>query len=572
MAGRIPQPFIDDLLARVDIVDVVETRVPLKKRGNEYVACCPFHDEKTPSFTVSQTKQFYHCFGCGAHGSAVGFLMQLEHLGFVEAIEELAARVGMEVPREAGQGPDASERAPIYAALEAAGRWFTEQLRRHPTRERAVGYLKRRGVTGEIAATFGLGYAPEGWSGLLDALTAGHAGERFQPETLAAAGLLSGAETGRRYDRFRDRLIFPIRDPRGRVIGFGGRVIDQGEPKYLNSPETPVFHKGRELYGLHEARTRVRSLERLVFVEGYMDVIALAQAGIGESVATLGTAATSEHFTRAWQITPHLVLCFDGDVAGRRAAWRAVETALPLMADGRTLRVLLLPPEHDPDSLVRAEGVDAFRARLDAAAPLSGFVFDHLETEAAEAAGTGTIEARAWLATQAGARIDRLPAGPLADLMRAELAQRTGVTARTSPGAAERPRPRPRASEGPGGRRTLVRQAIEWLLHEPAFADGFDPPDSWRECDLPGIEVLAELLEILRRQPTLSVGALIERFRDRPIGARLADLAGRRPEVTDGAKAEFDGALAGITAQCERQARERAIRAGLAARRPPGDG
>ncbi|MFM1892488.1 MAG: hypothetical protein RLZ44_1565, partial [Pseudomonadota bacterium] len=359
MAGKIPQRFIDDLIARVDIVDVINQRVPLKKAGHEYKACCPFHDEKTPSFTVSPTKQFYHCFGCGAHGTAIGFLMDYDRLSYPEAIEALADDLGLEVPHEAGveRGPDLS---PLYEILEQAARFYAWQLRRHPDSARAVEYLRQRGVSGEIAADFRIGFAPPGWDNLLREL----GGDARAVDSLRGAGLISEPEDGKRYDRLRDRIVFPILDARGRVVGFGGRVLGAGEPKYLNSPETPVFHKGRELYGLYQAKQAVKQLERLLVVEGYMDVVALAQFGIRYAVATLGTATTAEHLEKLFRSVPEVVFCFDGDRAGRDAAWKALETALPLLREGRQARFLFLPEGEDPDTLVRREGAAAFAARV----------------------------------------------------------------------------------------------------------------------------------------------------------------------------------------------------------------
>jgi len=334
MAGPIPQDFIDQLLARVDIVDVVGSRVPLKKAGREFTACCPFHTEKTPSFTVSPVKQFYHCFGCGEHGTAIGFLMAYDRMTFPEAVEELARQVGLEVPHEERperRGPDPQ---PLYDVLERAAQHYQQQLRRHPEAQRAIQYLKGRGLSGETAAAFGLGYAPPGWDNLLGA----HGTDAEAVKRLDLAGLLAEGSGGKRYDRFRDRIMFPIRDARGRVIGFGGRVLGDAKPKYLNSPETPVFHKGRELYGLYEARRVPGAIERLLVVEGYMDVIALAQHGIGNAVATLGTATTTEHLERIFKTAPEVVFCFDGDRAGREAAWKALNAALPQLREGREAR------------------------------------------------------------------------------------------------------------------------------------------------------------------------------------------------------------------------------------------
>ena len=357
-SGRIPPTFIDDLLARVDIVDVIEPRVRLRQRGRDFLARCPFHEERTPSFSVSREKQFYYCFGCRASGTAITFLMEYDGLGFVDAVEELAERVGMEVPRTGpdpgGAGREGRDRSvdldAVYAALERANRYFRLQLREHPGKDRAVEYLKSRGLSGELAARFELGFAPPGWEGLASAL--GDAGKGVQ--VLEHAGLVARRDGGTPYDRFRDRVMFPIRDRRGRVVGFGGRIIGDGEPKYLNSPDGPVFHKGRELYGQYQVlRGRGSRPSRLVVVEGYMDVVALAQFGIDHAVATLGTAATRDHLQQLYRSTREVVFCFDGDPAGRDAAWRALEQALPLMREGRQAAFLFLPEGEDPDSFVR---------------------------------------------------------------------------------------------------------------------------------------------------------------------------------------------------------------------------
>ncbi|MDJ0740543.1 MAG: DNA primase, partial [Gammaproteobacteria bacterium] len=375
MPGAIPQHFIDDLLARADIVEIIGRRVPLKKAGREFHACCPFHSEKTPSFTVSPAKQFYHCFGCGAHGSALGFLMEYDRLSFPEAVEELASSMGLEVPREAAfdQGPD---HRPLYELLELAAQHYEQQLRQHADAARAVDYLRQRGLSGEIAARFRLGFAPPGWDNLLQAL----GGDDERVARLRDAGLIT-EQDHKRYDRLRDRIIFPIRDGRGRVVGFGGRLLGDGKPKYLNSPETPVFHKGRELYGLYEARQADGHPARLLVVEGYMDVVALAQFGIGNAVATLGTATTSDHLEKLYRATPEVVFCFDGDRAGRDAAWKALQTALPLMRDGRQARFLFLPDGEDPDSLVRQIGAAAFTERVGGAQPLSEYLFEKLSAQ-----------------------------------------------------------------------------------------------------------------------------------------------------------------------------------------------
>ena len=426
MAGLIPQRFIDDLLNRTDIVEVVGSRIQLKKTGKNYSACCPFHQEKTPSFTVSPDKQFYYCFGCGAGGNALGFVMDHDHLDFPQAVEDLAKRAGLEVPREdsrPGQKPRQPVDSPLYPLLDAAADYYRQALKSHPARQAAVDYLKGRGLSGVIARDFALGFAPPGWDNLLRHL----GGDTLQQKAMIDAGLLiENAETGKRYDRFRDRVMFPIRDSRGRVIAFGGRVLGDDKPKYLNSPETPVFHKGQELYGLYEARKNNRDLDEVMVVEGYMDVIALAQQGLRNAVATLGTATSEEHIKRLFRLVPSILFCFDGDQAGRNAAWRALEACLPSLQDGRRVRFLFLPEGEDPDSLVRQEGADAFRARIhQQAQPLADYFFRHLMEEADPA----TLEGKAHLATLAAPLLDKLPGANLRALMRQRLGEITGLGA-----------------------------------------------------------------------------------------------------------------------------------------------
>ena len=425
MAGLIPQRFIDDLLNRTDIVEVVGARIQLKKTGKNYSARCPFHNEKTPSFTVSPDKQFYYCFGCGAGGNALGFVMDHDHLDFPQAVEELAKRAGLDVPHEdsrPGQKPRQPVDSPLYPLLAAAADFYRQALKSHPARQAAVDYLKGRGLSGAIARDFGLGFAPPGWDHLMKHL----GGDTLQQKAMIDAGLLiENAETGKRYDRFRDRVMFPIRDSRGRVIAFGGRVLGDDKPKYLNSPETPVFHKGQELYGLYEARQHNRDLDEILVVEGYMDVIALAQQGLRNAVATLGTATSEEHIKRLFRLVPNILFCFDGDQAGRNAAWRALEACLPSLQDGRRVRFLFLPEGEDPDTLVRAEGADAFRARISQQAqPLAEYFFRHLMAEADPA----TLEGKAHLATLAAPLLDKLPGANLRALMRQRLGEITGLT------------------------------------------------------------------------------------------------------------------------------------------------
>ncbi len=422
MAGRIPQDFIDDLLHRTDIVDVVEERITLKRAGRNYSGLCPFHKEKSPSFSVNAEKQFYYCFGCGAGGNAVGFVMEYEHIDFPLAVETLAKRVGLEIPQDSGQRQSHEQKhRESYELLTRCSTFFQQQLRNHPQRAIAVDYLKGRGLSGQIAQTFGIGYAPPGWDNLLQEL----GGADAPVAALDRTGMvILKTEEKRCYDRFRDRIMFPILDARGRVIAFGGRVLSDEKPKYLNSPETDVFHKSQELYGLYQARRANRNLERVLIVEGYMDVVALAQFGITNAVATLGTATSEHHLQRLYKLVNDVVFCFDGDNAGRKAARRALDSALPLMDDGRQARFLFLPEGEDPDTLVRSEGQDAFEARITAAQPLSEFMFAALGAEL----DLTTQEGRARLSSLCIPVIEKIPGQVLRQLMKQRLAELSGVS------------------------------------------------------------------------------------------------------------------------------------------------
>ena len=421
----IPQHFIDDLLARVNIIDVVDARIKLKKTGKNYSALCPFHKEKSPSFSVNPDKQFYYCFGCGAGGNALGFVMDFEHCSFPEAVEELAKGLGLEVPREHDRGRDLEREKRVkqqYDVLEQASEYYQAQLRQHADKQRAVDYLKSRGLSGAIAKRFGLGFAPPGWDNLLSAI----ATERSDAqELLLKSGMLiDNEERGRTYDRFRDRIMFPIRDVRGRVIAFGGRVLTDEKPKYLNSPETETFHKGRELYGLWEARQSKGSLTRLMVVEGYMDVVSLAQHGLDWSVATLGTACTEAHLERIFKVVPEVVFCFDGDSAGRKAARRALDNAMPVMRDGLMARFLFLPEGEDPDTLIRQEGLDAFTARVSEALPFSEYFFKALS----EGLDLVSMDAKAQFCTQALPLLQTMQPSVLQQMMLDRISDMTGLT------------------------------------------------------------------------------------------------------------------------------------------------
>jgi DNA primase len=559
MSGRIPQSFIDEILNRVDIVEVIDARVPLKKAGREYQACCPFHNEKTPSFTVSPGKQFYHCFGCGAHGSAIGFLMDYEHLEFPEAIEELARSLGLEVPREAGAAKPAQHserRDDHFSLLERADRFYRAQLREHAQAARAVDYLKNRGLSGEIAARFGLGYAPPGWDALLTLL-----GSDAHAQTLALElGLLVRRDDGRVYDRFRDRIMFPIRDRRGRTVGFGGRVLGDEKPKYMNSPESPVFHKGQELYGLFEARKANQKLERLLVVEGYMDVVALAQFGLSNAVATLGTATTPEHLERLYRVVHEVVFCFDGDAAGRRAAWRALENVLPIMRDGREARFLFLPEGEDPDSLIRRIGCEAFQKQTADSIPLSQFFFESL----AQQVDTRSVDGRAHLVELARPLLQRLPDSVFRDLMLERLADLSGLGPEKLVqhlfGKRE-PMPRGGVKARPGeSGRSPVRTAIRLLLEQPQLSRWVTPPTGFEDLELPGVGLLNELLEMLWQDPHLSAGHLLEHWRGEPEGQHLARLASLPLVIPEtGYEKEFRDAIQRLVEQRTAQRTEQLL-------------
>ncbi len=553
---RIPDRFIDELLARVDIVEVVERRVPLKKAGREWTACCPFHNERSPSFFVSPQKQFFHCFGCGAHGSAIKFLMDYERMEFPDAVEELARTAGMEVPYEGGGERARDDFSELYAVLEEAARWFQRELPQSPL---AQDYCARRGLDADTLQRFRIGWAPSGWDKLQRALGATPA--RLQ--LLEQAGLLASNEQGRRYDRFRERLMIPILDRRGRVIAFGGRIVagaqparaDQAAdaparaaaagdgPKYLNSPETALFHKGRELFALWQVRQAAGALPRVIVVEGYLDAIALHQHGLPQAVATLGTATTPEHTEMLFRATPDVVFCFDGDRAGRGAAWRALEATLPRLRDGRQAYFLFLPEGEDPDSLVRKEGGAAFAQRLATATPLSEYFFEHL----AEDVNVATLDGRARLAERARPLLARLPDGAFRDLMQQALQARTGVSA--PPAAAPTTPARAPARRASAVRRSLVREAIAVLLAEPALAAEVAPPWTFAASSQPGVALLIELLELVRARPGISVAALLEHFAGRSEADALHKLALIEfPEAHD-LRSEFLGALAQLTRQ-----------------------
>lgn len=513
MSGLIPESFIEELLRRVDIVELVGRHVPLKRAGKEFQACCPFHEEKTPSFTVSPQKQFYHCFGCGAHGTAIRFLMSYEGLEFPDAVEELARQAGLTVPREMGSRPRTSEG--LYEVLEAACQYYQEQLRDSGP---ARNYLETRGLSADIVQDFAIGFAPAGWDHLTSRLGGG---DRLK--LLQRAGMLSEGRNGW-YDKFRERIMFPIHDRRGRVIAFGGRALGGDGPKYLNSPETELFHKGRELYGLYLARKASSRLERLIVVEGYMDVVALAQFGFRNTVATLGTAVTGDQVEQVFRATDEVVYCFDGDRAGRQAAWRAVEATLPRLRDGRQARFLFLPEGEDPDTMVRAQGTESFGRLLESAQPLSEFFFGHFTGQV----DMSSIDGRARLVELARPELSRLPEGVYRDMMMERLealAQHRLESARPGP-APRAARPMRRGPQAlVQAQRTPLRLALAHLVQNPALVERVTDRPLLPGCDLQGMDVLREVVDFCAKHPNMTTAQLLELWRDHPAQPHLRTLA-----------------------------------------------
>ena len=548
----IPQDFIQALLDRVDIVDVVERYVPLKKAGANYQARCPFHNEKSPSFTVSPVKQFYHCFGCGAHGTAITFLMEHTGMGFVEAVKELAGQTGMQVPDDgARSNPEDARRDRLYELMAAAAQFYRGELKNNPG---AISYLKDRGLTGETAAHYGLGYAPDDWQGLARAVP------DYHDKALEEAGLVIAGEGGKRYDRFRARVMFPIRNERGRVIALGGRVIGAGEPKYLNSPETPLFHKGRELYGLHEARRAIQAAGRAIVVEGYMDVVMLAQNGVENVVATLGTAVTSDQVERLLRLSDAVVFAFDGDAAGRKAAWRALENSLPQLVDGKRLSFLFLPEGEDPDSYVRAQGRQAFEALCERALPLSQFLLDEMTAKTDLASPEGKVRL-VKLVEPHLAQMRRAPL--LAASLRRQLAGLAGL-----PGRREGPRFEPRQkwaeagrgepdswrSQKRGGLPSPYRVVLQALLQVPERIARL--PEDLPAAASPDAEALMAVAALLRERPDLKTARdIVEGFRGRkeqPVLEVAAAAMLAWGEDYD-AEADFRGAMATLVEHAGRQ-------------------
>ncbi len=532
MAGRIPQHFIDELLNRIDIVDVIDGFVPLKKAGANYKACCPFHGEKTPSFTVSPTKQFYHCFGCGVNGTAISFLMDYDHMQFREAVESLASTAGMDIPEEAqGYQPKQtqSQGIDLYELMTKVMAFYQHQLRHHADKDQAIDYLKKRGLSGEIAKRFGLGFAPEGWNNLMSEIGNTAAAQKALLDT----GMLSQNEKQRVYDRFRHRIMFPIHDHRGRVVGFGGRVLEQsdkqdeskgGGPKYLNSPETPIFHKGSELYGLYAARGGIKEADGVLVVEGYMDVVALAEAGINNAVATLGTATTPMHLQRLFRHTPNITFSFDGDRAGRAAAWKALETCLPNLQDGYQVSFLFLPDGEDPDTMVKQVGKEGFEKLVQEATPLPDFLLDSLQQQA----DISRLDGRAKLGKLSKPLVEKMPNGVLKTLILDRLATLTQVSAhdlvQSKPAPSQYKKNRSRSPQRAVSM-TPVRRAVSLLLQYPEHRAEFERLAIIEKDQVHGIAMLHELLGVCQSNPTVNTAGLLERYRQESFFSTLSQLA-----------------------------------------------
>ena len=551
MAGHIPRSFIDDLLARLDIVDIIDARVKLKKKGKNYGACCPFHNEKTPSFSVSQEKQFYHCFGCGVHGNAIDFLMEYERLEFVEAIEELASFLGLDVPREQRQGggfqsnqPQAStaQKRTLYDLMGSIAQFYRDQLKQSSSKI-AIEYLKDRGLSGEIVQKFGIGYVADEW----DLVRKNFGQQQQTQEMLVSGGMLIENDKGNRYDRFRGRVMFPIRDRRGRVIGFGGRVIGDGTPKYLNSPETPIFHKGKELYGLYEVMQAHREPSQILVVEGYMDVVALAQYGVDYSVASLGTSTTGDHIQLLFRQTNTVVCCYDGDRAGKEAAWRALENALQYLKTGNTLKFLFLPDGEDPDSYVRKFGKQAFEQQIEQATPLSSYLFDNLIE--IHRLNLGTNEGKSALRAHASALIDKIPDPYFQELLEKLLDERTGFDNRLRQPRKKQVESRPQPHKEI--KRTPMREVIALLIQNPSYAQMVPDLSTVRELTVPGLSLFVEVLEYCHSHPNITTGQLIEHWRNSSHEALLSRLAGWEIPLDDDNEQDiFLDSLDKILAQC----------------------
>ncbi|WP_299011576.1 DNA primase [uncultured Shewanella sp.] len=503
----IPRDFINELVARIDIVDLIDAKVPLKKAGKNHSACCPFHSEKSPSFTVSRDKQFYHCFGCGAHGNVIDFVMEYDRLDFIDAIDELAGQLGLEVPQEQGSRKPRNDSLSrdLYQLMEEASLFYQHQLRQHDEKQKVLDYLDYRGLSQEIITHFNIGFAPDGWDGLLS---------RYRQSSdaqnkLLTAGMVIENDNGKRYDRFRDRLMFPIRDRRGRVIGFGGRVLGDGTPKYLNSPETPIFHKGNELYGLYEVKQRHKDPKQILIVEGYMDVVALGQFGVDYAVASLGTATTAEQFQLLLRSTREVICCYDGDRAGQEAAWRALETVLPLLKPGVQIRFMFIQEGEDPDSIIRQIGKEAFEAQLAQAKPLADFLFDNLTQKYAK-------DDKSLLAQSAIKLIEKIQDTVLQSLLLEELAHKLRMNnadeLKRKFNFASKAQDKPNKTQTLTGRGTPLRLAIALLVQHPRLGYGLPQQPALQHIQMPGIDLLSLVLRLTQQQ-VMSSAQLLEHFR-----------------------------------------------------------
>ncbi len=529
MAGQIPQHFIDDLLAKVNIVDVIDQRVTLKKSGSNFSACCPFHNEKTPSFTVSQTKQFYHCFGCSANGNAIGFLMEYDNMHFVDAIETLAESVGLDVPRNQQAAQARTDSKPLYTLMGSIALYYQSELRKSTE---AIDYLKARGLSGEIAKRYGIGFVPDGW----DALQ-----KQFPQEEAAMlkTGMLIQGDGGKRpYQRFRNRIMFPIRDRRGRVIGFGGRVMDNQEPKYLNSPETPLFHKGSELYGLYEARKAAQDAGSAVVVEGYMDVVALGQHGIENAVATLGTAANQQHSESLFRTVPTIVFCFDGDRAGRSAAWRALTATLPCLQDGRDAHFLFLPDGEDPDSVVKAGGAAAFNDLLTTRIAIIDYLYQHLANDI----DMTSIGDKAKLAEKAKPLLATIPKGVYKQLALRRLESLIGLSLGSDRAGAPAASANVRSPRAQDAALTPMSRAVLLCLQHPEVVQALPVEHYDISPQLPGADVLLSLINDCNDDPGMNTARLLERFRDGNRYQYLVKLA-TKPYFPDGRELDSETAI-----------------------------
>ncbi len=538
MPTRIPQTFIDELITRTDIVELINGYVSLTKKGKEYMACCPFHDEKTPSFTVSPDKQFYHCFGCGAHGTALGFLMEYEHLDFIEAVETLAQTLGLEIPRDE-TATSYNKHQELFVLLEQANSYYQKMLREH---QAAIDYLKARGVSGEVAAKFGLGFAPDGFDNLLTQFE-----NAATEEQLIKIGLIKKNDKGNTYDRFRNRIIFPIKDRRGRIIGFGGRVLGDEVPKYLNSPETPAFHKSEALYGLYEARKIKDTAHFIIVVEGYMDVVALAQHGIENVVATLGTATTSQHIQQLYRYTQEIVFCFDGDRAGRDAAWRAAQQTIPLFKDGCEAKFLFLPQGEDPDSLIRSRGKEIFLQYVNEGESLATFIFNKL----VENIDIRTPAGKARFVQTVRPIIEKFPDGVYKKLVLEELEKKVGIQIHFA--ASTKVLHKSGAKKSVINKATPVRLAIAALLHEPSLAMNTHSMATLEKSAIPGVALLAKIIQALKQEPDLKPAALLERFRGQAEETQLQKLMAWNPPELDDPKRTFEDALAWVQRKSHNQ-------------------